>query len=102
MEGKDPIGDSNRTAWTLGLVSALFVTVTIGFYFLRLRKGRWACVLSIILFIFHPAWWFSAWHGDCGMAKVDYSQWFTGFLIVLTIYQGIRWLQTKRIEELPI
>ena len=101
VPGHDPIGDSNREAWTLGFISALFVAGTIAFYFLRGRKGRWALILSFVLFVFHPAWWLSAWGGDCGMAKVNYSWWFAGFLLVLTIYQGLRWLSAKHKEVLP-
>ncbi|HCA57547.1 MAG TPA: hypothetical protein DEP46_06115 [Blastocatellia bacterium] len=100
VEGADPIGDSNRTARALGFVSALFVIGTIVFYFLRGRKGRWAIILSAILFVIHPAWTVSAWIGDCGTAKVDHSKWFTGFLLSLTLYQGFRWLLTKRNGDL--
>ncbi len=95
VEGADPIGDSNRTAWTLGFVSALFLIGNIAFYFLRGRKGRWAIILSTVLFVIHPAWTVSSMIGDCGMTKVDYSKWFTGFLLLLTIYQGIRWLLAR-------
>ncbi|HMT08056.1 MAG TPA: hypothetical protein PKA82_08635 [Pyrinomonadaceae bacterium] len=101
VPGHDPIGNSNREAWTLGFASALFVAGTIAFYFLRGRKGRWVIVLSSFLFVFHPAWWLSAWGGDCGMAKVDYSWWFSGFLLLLTIYQGLRWLLAKHKEVVP-
>lgn len=103
VKGMDPIGDSNRTAWTFGLVSALIVLVSVAFYFLRKRKGRWVVITSAILFAIHPAWTVTAWGGDCGLAKVDYSQWFTGFLTLLAIYQALRWIiQSRRPSESKI
>jgi len=95
IAGGDPIGNSNRTAWTFGFISGLLVLTTIGLYFLRNRKGRLVTVLSSVLLLIHPAWTVSAWGGDCGNAKVNYSEWFTGFLALLTIYQGIRWMVTR-------
>jgi len=97
--GADPIGNSNQTAWTLGFCSALFVVATVALYLLRARKGRWAVVLSLVLFAIHPAWTVSAWIGDCGHAKVEYSKWFTGALALLTIYQGIRLILARRRVE---
>jgi hypothetical protein len=100
VDGGDPIGDSNRTAWTLGFVSAFFVAGTVAFYFLRRRKGLWVVILSLVLFALHPAWTVSAWIGDCGYSKVNYSKWFAGFLVLLTFYQVTRWMLARSRTEM--
>jgi len=92
LPGKDPIHDSERTAWTFGAVSGGILLLTVLGYFLREKRGLWAVILSAVLFITHPAWTVSAWFGDCGMAKVNGSQWFTAILGVLATYQIIRWI----------
>lgn len=95
VEGADPIGDSNRIAWTLGSFSLVFVVVTIATYYLRNRQGLPSVIISVILLAIHPAWTMSAYIGDCGFAKVDYSKWFTGFGAALLVFQLFCLLRTK-------
>ncbi len=99
VEGTDPIGDSDRMALTLGFISALIVVTSVAFYYLRGWKGLWALILSVVLLAIHPAWTVSSRIGDCGTAKVAYSTCFTAFVVLLTLYQGIRWFlgRDKRI-----
>lgn len=94
-EGADPIGANNRIAWTFGFLSGSIVLAIVTGYFLRKRKGRWVIIVSIIMLAIHPAWFLSSRIGDCGNAKVVYSQWFTALLGILAIYQFARWLLSR-------
>ncbi|MEZ5421512.1 MAG: hypothetical protein R2682_00280 [Pyrinomonadaceae bacterium] len=96
VPGSDPIGNNTRTALTLGVISILLLAVILFGWFFRGRKGRWTWIVSGIILLLHPAWTMSSVGGDCGIARAEYSKWFTGALALFALYQCVRWAIERR------
>ena len=72
----------------------LFAT-TVGFYFLRHRKGLWVVIISLILVVFHPAWIYGGGGGDCGVSMANGAK-FSAVLIGIGVAHQVRsWLVNR-------
>ena len=88
--------DRNRVITQgLAVLSIALLVATVILYFKRQKKGLPVIFLSLILVVFHPAWFYGGGGGDCGMSMVESAELNAAFLGFGVAYQLIRW-QVKR------
>ena len=77
-------------------VSAVLTSISIVLFFLRQRKGLWVILVSLILLIFHPAWFYGGGGGDCGLSMAQGAKFTSVLTGIGTAHQLRTWLIGRR------
>ena len=84
----------------LAKVAAVFVVLMwLAYWWRRGKFGLLLCICSSFSFAIHPAWMISAMIGDCGIAKLSYSTFFTSIIGATFILQLCWWLWKRKTDS---